>query len=251
MARDYARNRTSRRNARIAETTPRGGKRPSGQRRLNAYRQPRAPRTFSGLIVGIFLGLLIAGGLYIKYCRSNQVPATLEKSTEEMTSTTKPSHNKKHHKTAAISSADDDPEIAELAENEGDNEPADHSKPVVKKTHKKNPDESAQQHYDFYTMLPKNDVETSEGSTREEPNSNDSSTKRYQLQLASFTKYEDADHLKAQLILQGYNASIQKHQREGVKRYRVTIGPFNNTKAATAEQQRLSKNNIKSLLVPL
>lgn len=248
MARDYARNRTSRRNARIAETTPRGGKRPSGQRRLNAYRQPRRPRTFGGLFLGILLGLLIAGGLYTKYSHSHHAPATLAKPTQETISTPKPSRDKKQNKTAAISSAEDDPEIAELAENEDDKEPADHSKFNATKSHKKNQDEPAHEHYDFYTMLPKNDLETSQGISQEKTNL---PTTRYQLQLASFTKFEEADHLKAQLILQGYNASIQKHQHEGVKRYRVIIGPFKDSKAATAEQERLSKNNIKSLLIPL
>lgn len=248
MARDYARNRNSRRNARIAETTPRGGKRPSGQRRLNAYRQPRGSRNFGGLMLGILVGLLIAGGLYLKYCRSNHAPATVAKSMQEPTSPAKPSHDKKHKQSAAISSTEDDPEIAELAENEDDKDPADHSKFNATKSHKKNQDETAHEHYDFYTMLPKNDLETSQGISKEKTNT---STTRYQLQLASFTKYEEADHLKAQLILQGYNASIQKHQHNGVKHYRVIIGPFNNSKAATAEQEHLTKNNIKSLLVPL
>jgi len=253
MARDYARNRNSRRNARIAETTPRGGKRPSGQRRLNAYRQPRGPRTFFWLMTGILLGLLIAGGLYAKFNRQQLETAASQKITSETKTPAKESHSIKSLKSRLKTSSntpDDDPEIAELsADHPSSNTEKTLSKTTASKSLKK-PNQSAQTHYDFYTMLPKNDLQTSRNTDKEKSSDNNSATTQYQLQIGSFSKYEEADHLKAQLILQGYNASIQKHPSAGMKRYRVVIGPFNTAKEASAEQQRLSKNDIKSILLP-
>lgn len=264
MAKDYARSRSSRRNARIGEVTPRGGRRPSGQRRLTAYRQPRGSRSFLWLISGILMGLLIAGGFYIKTCRHSEEVTSAPKVTQNIKASKHPTQNKQGDKSASnsVESSDDNTEAAladedsEISELAADN----HTKLNASKAGKKHA-ESDKPHYDFYTMLPKDAVETprnaekdkdiDKNKAKDKPQNKNASTGHYQLQVASFTKLEDADHFKAELILQGYSASIHKQQREGVVRYRVNIGPFKSSKAAVAQQQNLAKNKIKSIVLPL
>lgn len=247
MARDYARSRTSRRNARIGEVTPRGGRRPTGQRRLTAYRQPRASRSFLWMISGIFMGLLIAGAFYIKACRHTDAAAIPAKTTE----------NSQKRNNTAVAATLDDPETSELATaNASSIAESNRKKLNATKLGKKHV-ESDQPHYDFYTMLPKDAVDTPQPVEKDKEKVKDKSqhknliSSRYQVQVGSFTKLHDADHLKAELILQGYTASIHKQQQDGTVRYRVNIGPFSSSKAAVARQQSLGKNKIKSIVVPL
>lgn len=49
----------------------------------------------------------------------------------------------------------------------------------------------------------------------------------YLIQIASFNKRQDAEHLKASLVLRGFNVFVSSIQRQTVIWYRVTIGPFN------------------------
>jgi cell division protein FtsN len=268
MARDYARNRSSRRNARIAELTPRGGRRPSGQRRLNAYRQPRRPRTLLWLATGILLGFLLAGGLYLKTCNTNPVTKNLANAATVKTnpenknkSKVKSAEKRSENSETTNISESEDPEISELA--------SARLKSKLNKIVKKNDDDEEPQ-YEFYTMLSKNTVETPKSNNPETPSqkatenqienpsekpisktqNKNTTNNHYQLQVASFSKLQDADRLKAELILQGHNASIQKQQINNVVHYRVYIGAFNSSKEAHAKQQNLSKNKIKSIVVP-
>jgi cell division protein FtsN len=47
----------------------------------------------------------------------------------------------------------------------------------------------------------------------------------YTVQIASFNKKQDAEHLKAALILKGYDVEVTTIQKN-ITWYRVTIGPF-------------------------
>lgn len=58
----------------------------------------------------------------------------------------------------------------------------------------------------------------------------------YMIQIASFNKRQDAEHLKASLALRGFSVVISSVQRQTVIWYRVTIGPFNSRTDAEKAQ---------------
>jgi len=96
--------------------------------------------------------------------------------------------------------------------------------------------------FDFYTMLPNNKNQLP--AVKAPP-----VTQHYLLQAASVKKYNDADRLKAQLILLGFDAFVRKTQHNGHIWYRIYLGPYISLNAAKQSQHRLLNNNIKSLLI--
>lgn len=68
----------------------------------------------------------------------------------------------------------------------------------------------------------------------------------YQLQLAAFRRYEDADELKAKLILQGYPTTINSANVNGTVWYRLWIGPYNTTQQAKSVQAQLEQTHLVS-----
>ena len=48
----------------------------------------------------------------------------------------------------------------------------------------------------------------------------------YVLQLASFQRREDAEHMQALLIMRGFDVSIKTIKQEGAAWHRVMMGPF-------------------------
>lgn len=262
MARDYARNRTSRRNARTGTITPRGGRRPSSQLGMSLNKGPSRFHTFLSIIIGILIGLIIAGVIYFKH---EKQPSALSAQAQEKTTTQNKAEKLKEkiHKKQTISKKESDSTTQNDIESEyldeeehastdasdsSDENTATSTKDSDYKAKKKTA-ESTQPQYEFYTMLPKDKIDDTTAE-KEKTESKNLPSAQYHLQIAAMNKFEDADHLKAQLILQGYNASISKQVRHGSTRYRVLVGPFNSTKAAIAQQQTLKKNHINSILTP-
>lgn len=66
----------------------------------------------------------------------------------------------------------------------------------------------------------------------------------YALQLAAFRRYEDADELKAKLILQGYPTTISSATVNGTVWYRLSIGPYNTTADAKIVQAKLEQTHL-------
>lgn len=141
-------------------------------------------------------------------------------------------------------------------------------KPAAKKDEPKSSDDSPQ--FDFYAVLPKMEVivpqnETDEGtretSTRKPQEtspkpSTDSGTRtsdeKYLLQAGSFRRNEDADRRRAELILKGFEASIQSVNLEnGDSWHRVMIGPYNNLNAMHRAQDQLASNGIETLPIKM
>ncbi|MDP1601884.1 MAG: SPOR domain-containing protein [Legionella sp.] len=55
---------------------------------------------------------------------------------------------------------------------------------------------------------------------------NQPSKERYSIQVASFNKRQDAEHVKALLVLKGFDVSIAAVAQQNVTWYRVIVGPF-------------------------
>lgn len=73
----------------------------------------------------------------------------------------------------------------------------------------------------------------------------------YLLQVAAVRGYTDAMQLKAQLILWGFTAFIQKFQQNGITWNRINVGPYTSLAAAKADQLRLKQHQINSMLFTL
>lgn len=66
------------------------------------------------------------------------------------------------------------------------------------------------------------------------------------LQAAAFRHAKDADQLKAQLILAGYNVQVTKVTKNKTDWHRVLVGPFTNKPQAEITKEKLAKQHIKS-----
>lgn len=98
--------------------------------------------------------------------------------------------------------------------------------------------ESPRPKLDFYTVLPKIERiipdEPSPPPVESKEAPVESRRSWYALQLASYQNFEDADRLKAQLTISGFDAAIQKVTVEDKEYFRVRLGPY--------ESQRKLKN---------
>lgn len=73
--------------------------------------------------------------------------------------------------------------------------------------------------------------------------------KKYYLHIASFNDSEEADQLKAQLLLLGFDVSIQKNTKNFRNWYRVRLGPYKELFKAQQIQEQLKQSQIKSVLL--
>ena len=99
--------------------------------------------------------------------------------------------------------------------------------------------------FEFYTLLPKvkntlNETDTSIVSQKQ-------ITGNYFLQVAALHRQEDADALKAKLLLLGFDVTIKTQNIKGETWYRVNIGPYPTLSALHNDQNRLRENNINSI----
>ncbi|MCG8392971.1 MAG: SPOR domain-containing protein [Pseudomonadales bacterium] len=124
--------------------------------------------------------------------------------------------------------------------------------------------------FDFYAVLPKMEVIVpqnegdSDTASRKQPDSRkpDNNTRkpqtgtrhseRYLLQAGSFRSNEDADRRRAELILQGFEATIQSVDLEnGDSWHRVMIGPYNNVNTMHRAQDQLAGKGIETLPIKM
>ena len=72
------------------------------------------------------------------------------------------------------------------------------------------------------------------------------------MQAGSFRRNEDADRRRAELILKGFEASIQSVNLDsGDSWHRVMIGPYNNLNAMHRAQDQLASNGIETLPIKM
>lgn len=127
--------------------------------------------------------------------------------------------------------------------------------------------------FDFYAVLPKMEIivpqqdSASRPSRSETPATSPAPAERpstpsrdtpatdplpdgrsYVLQAGSFRSASDAERRRADLILQGFSASVQPVKLNGDSTwYRVMIGPYDNRKALQVAQENLADNGIETL----
>ena len=125
-------------------------------------------------------------------------------------------------------------------------EPAPKEEPKPKVTENKTP----KPRFDFYKLLQESETIVSASETiNEEKPAQDQATE-YILQVGSFPSADDADKLRAQLILINLDAHIETVEiRKGEIWHRVVVGPFATQTALTSARSQLVNNQYNALVL--
>ena len=105
--------------------------------------------------------------------------------------------------------------------------------------------------FDFYKLLQESEtiVPASETNQADKPLETTSNIE-YIIQVGSFPKAEDADKLRAQLILLNLDARVERVEiRKGEVWHRVLVGPFATQNALTSARAQLVKNEYNALVI--
>jgi len=108
--------------------------------------------------------------------------------------------------------------------------------------------------FDFYTMLPKMEVVVPDDELDHEPVAGPSGAAStpatYLVQVGSFRKTQDADRLKAQLALLGFEARVVSARISARDtRYRVRSGPYRGKPALNKARKRLADNGFSGFVI--
>ncbi len=102
--------------------------------------------------------------------------------------------------------------------------------------------------FDFYTLLPEREIIVPVEKDNDE--SEPEQTMVYVLQAGSFRNLKDADRLRAQLILMGYETNVEEiAAQNGDLWHRVQIGPFRSRSVVASARSKLISNGIEALLL--
>lgn len=121
--------------------------------------------------------------------------------------------------------------------------------------------------FDFYTILPEMEVVVPEETSNNKPviaAANDESVEpeettraekpvveEYRLQFGSFKAFEDADQLKAKLVINGVEADIQSVNIQNQAWYRVRSPAYSALPQAERAKQALQQAGVSSILLKL
>lgn len=106
--------------------------------------------------------------------------------------------------------------------------------------------------FDFYEMLPRFEVVVPEEEPEARPDNRPdlpAEPGTYVLQAGSFSAYEDADRMKAQLALQGIPSRIQRVSIDDRTYHRVRIGPVSDIDELDDLRRRLREARIEILMI--
>ncbi len=110
----------------------------------------------------------------------------------------------------------------------------------------------AKPRFDFYTILPEMEVPVPEQEVSGGSQQQVQQPGTYVLQAGSFRSFEEADRLKASLILLGIQASIQKVTVNNKDTWhRVQIGPYKDLAELNRVRTRLKQNHIETVLLKI
>lgn len=108
--------------------------------------------------------------------------------------------------------------------------------------------------FDFYNLLPEMEVVVPDEELRRPPvaGSDEQRDADYMVQVGSFRRPGDADRLKAQLALLGFEAKVTPARINAQEtRYRVRSGPHRGKVAVNAVRQRLAENGYQGIVIRL
>jgi len=102
--------------------------------------------------------------------------------------------------------------------------------------------------YEFYKLLEKQTVEVPEVDAYQSTPKEDANY-QYRLQVGSFRSAEDAERLRASLLLEGMSAYQQGAEVNGSTWYRVYVGPFRDRSKMNKAQDLLVARSISPLVI--
>lgn len=108
--------------------------------------------------------------------------------------------------------------------------------------------------FDFYTILPEMEVAIPEKEVTGKPVQGLAQVEAagtYVLQAGSFKSFEEADRLKASLVLLGIEANIQTVTVNKDTWHRVHIGPYKELTELNEVRARLKQNHIDAVLLKI
>lgn len=108
--------------------------------------------------------------------------------------------------------------------------------------------------FDFYTILPEQEVVVSEPEIKtraREESIGKNKIAQYVIQAGSFRNREDAEKVKAQLAMMGIEAKIETAKNGTSTWNRVKIGPLSKITKADAIRSRLHARGIDAVVIQL
>lgn len=115
-----------------------------------------------------------------------------------------------------------------------------------------------QPRYDFYTLLPESEQLVPESSVPEQAppappkqeTAKPQDTTRFFLQAGSFRQRNEADRVRAQILLLGMDVKLEDAKLgDGETWYRVQVGPFQDRGSVNQAQKTLAGNGFDNLLL--
>lgn len=103
--------------------------------------------------------------------------------------------------------------------------------------------------FEFYDTLMNNEVIPPPSANKKSDTQSGATTPVYMLQVASFKKLADADSLKAQLTLEGLDASIAQFNNHGDIYHRVMVGPFTDSAKMDRAKKILAAHRINPIVL--
>ncbi len=114
------------------------------------------------------------------------------------------------------------------------------------------PREKKKSRFEFYTLLPKQEVEVPESEIKTRKREEELGKARpgiYELQVGSFRNFAQADKLKAQLAFLGITSKIETAKIGTASWNRVKLGPYSSMSKADAVREKLRTDNIDSVVI--
>ncbi len=135
--------------------------------------------------------------------------------------------------------------LADLKGQQGSSAPASkEEKPAKKEAVEEKPTLPV---FEFYDRLKSDQVEIPDYEPPREPTAEEMDHEFF-LQVASFRRQEDADKVRAQLILLNMDANIETSKlQSGDIRYRVIVGPYHSKSKLAKARQTLVQNRFDYL----
>jgi len=106
---------------------------------------------------------------------------------------------------------------------------------------------SPKTNFEFFDRLPADEVAIQRGTYEDLRPTKDVEPVEYLLQAVSFRKSEDAERLRARLLLSGMEAFTERTSVNGSVWYRVLVGPFPGKTELNRAQTRLREQNLNPL----
>ena len=205
------------------------GRHPGGTRKGGAG------STLIGVFIGVVLGLALAAGVAFFLMRSNSPYQA---------------------STGAAKDAGRDASIARAAKGDKDS-----GKPKFDfykilpsgedpKVQAKAPERSSDRATVDRAMAPRDEAAVTKAAPQGDGKADAKGPDRFWLQAGSFSTQDDAENLKARLALAGWEATVQEADvpDKGV-RYRVRMGPFDNTDELTRIKGELVKRGFEAAVI--